>query len=127
VKNPYVVKMSGNETDPVDNKDGTTTYNFKSDIKVPSYLLAMAVGNLTYKSTGARTGVIAEPGPDALDKYAAELSDLENLLDLAEKWLTPYIWGHYTILVLPASFPYGGMENPLLTFASPTIIVGDKS
>lgn len=71
--------------------------------------------------------MIAEPGPDALDKYVAELSDLETLLKETENWLTPYIWGKYTILVLPASFPFGGMENPLLTFASPTIIVGDKS
>jgi len=127
VQNPYVVKMSANESAPVDNKDGTTTYNFDCAIPVPSYLLAMAVGNLSYASTGKRTGVIAEPGPDALDKYVAELAELDHLLDLAEQWLTPYIWGNYTILVLPASFPYGGMENPLLTFASPTIIVGDKS
>ena len=90
-------------------------------------MLAIAVGNLAYQSTGKRTGVIAEPGPDALDKYAEELSGLETLLDETEAWLTPYIWGNYTILVLPASFPFGGMENPLLTFASPTIIVGDKS
>ncbi len=127
VVNPYVVKMSGNETTAVVNKDGTTTYHFDSVIPVPSYLLAMAVGNLSYAKIGDRTGVIAEPGKETLDRYAAELSDLETLLTTAEKWLTPYIWGTYTILVLPASFPYGGMENPLLTFASPTIIVGDKS
>jgi len=84
VQNPYVVKMSGNETAPVANKDGTTTYQFESKIPVPSYLLAMAVGNLTYKATGTRTGVIAEPGPNALDRYADELSDLETLLDTAE-------------------------------------------
>ena len=127
VKDPYVVKMSANETAPVKNADGTTTYNFRNDIKIASYLLALAVGNLSYQATGPRTGVIAEPGPDALVRYAKELEDLETYLDTAEKWLTPYIWGNYTVLVLPASFPYGGMENPLLTFASPTIIVGDKS
>lgn len=87
----------------------------------------MAVGNLTYQSTGKRTGVIAEPGPDVVGRYATELAELDTLLDSAEAYLTPYIWGNYTILVLPPSFPYGGMENPLLTFASPTIIVGDKS
>jgi len=120
--------MSANETDPVKNPDTkTTTYNFKNSIKMPSYLLALAVGNLAYKATGPRTGVIAEPGPDALDRYVKELEDLETFLDTTEKLLTPYIWGTYTVLVLPASFPYGGMENPLLTFASPTIIVGDKS
>jgi leukotriene-A4 hydrolase len=89
--------------------------------------MAMAVGNLSYKSTGKRTGVISEPGPDALDIYAKELEDLESYLDATEAWLTPYIWGTYTVIILPASFPFGGMENPLLTFASPTIIVGDKS
>jgi leukotriene-A4 hydrolase len=119
--------MSANETDPTKNDDGTTTYHFENKIPIPSYLLAIAVGKLEYQSTGPRTGVIAEPGDDALKKYADELSDLETLLTKTEEWLTPYIWGKYTILVLPASFPYGGMENPLLTFASPTIIVGDKS
>jgi len=63
-----------------------------------------------------------------MEKCANELSDLETYLDSVEAYIgTPYIWGNYTILVLPPSFPMGGMENPLLTFASPTIIVGDKS
>ena len=119
--------MSANETTPTPNDDGTTTYHFRNDIKIASYLLAMAVGNLSYVSTGKRTGVISEPGPDALDRYAKELEDLETYLDATEEWMTPYIWGSYTVIILPASFPYGGMENPLLTFASPTIIVGDKS
>jgi leukotriene-A4 hydrolase len=94
-------------------------------IPIPSYLIAIAVGNLTYQSLGSRTGVIAEP--NVVGSCANELEDLEDYLDKAEAYLTPYIWGNYTILVLPPSFPYGGMENPLLTFASPTIIVGDKS
>ena len=84
VQKPYVVKMSANESAPVDNGDGTMTFNFATTIPVPSYLLAMAVGNLSYASTGKRTGVIAEPGPDALDRYAAELSELDQLLDLTE-------------------------------------------
>jgi leukotriene-A4 hydrolase len=62
-----------------------------------------------------------------LDFYAKELYNTSGLLDMTEEYLTPYIWGNYSILVLPPSFPYGGMENPLLTFASPTIIVGDGS
>lgn len=128
VLNPYIVKMSANESAPVDNKDGTSTFFFDCSIPIPSYLLAIAVGDLVYKPsslTATRTGVISEPG--VIDSYVAELSDLETFLDAAEAYLTPYIWGTYTILVLPASFPFGGMENPLLTFASPTIIVGDKS
>jgi leukotriene-A4 hydrolase len=97
---------------------------------IPSYLLAIAVGNLAEKKIGdeySRSSVIAEPGAEFLDFYANELEDLDDLLNTTEKWLTPYIWHNYTILILPPSFPFGGMENPLLTFASPTIIVGDKS
>jgi leukotriene-A4 hydrolase len=62
-----------------------------------------------------------------MDKCASELADMATLLNTTEAYLTPYIWGNYSILILPPSFPVGGMENPLLTFASPTIIVGDKS
>ena len=62
-----------------------------------------------------------------MDKALLEFVDLEDMLDGAIAYLGEYIWGHYTILILPPSFPFGGMENPLLTFVSPTIIVGDKS
>lgn len=87
----------------------------------------MAVGNLAVKPAGPRASVISEPGVDYLDRYAEELKNLSGLLDMTEEYLTKYIWGTYSVLVLPPSFPYGGMENPLLTFASPTIIVGDGS
>ena len=119
--------MSANETAPVNNTDNTTTYNFQNNIKLPSYLVAIAVGNLRVKPAGPRANIIAEPGVDVLDYYANELYNTSGLLDMTEEYLTPYIWGSYSILVLPPSFPYGGMENPLLTFASPTIIVGDGS
>ena len=92
---------------------------------MPSYLIAIAVGDLEYRNLGNRVGVITEPSQ--MDFVANELADLQTLLDKTETFLTPYIWGNYTILILPPSFPLGGMENPLLTFASPTIIVGDKS
>ena len=62
-----------------------------------------------------------------MDKVASELAEMGDILDAVEDYMGPYIWGNYTIIVLPPSFPMGGMENPLLTFASPTIIVGDKS
>jgi len=117
--------MSANET-------AVTAFNathneslFRCDIKIPSYLMAIVVGDLEYRSLGRRVGVITEPSQ--MDRVASELDTLENLLDTAEAYLTPYIWGNYTVVVLPPSFPFGGMENPLLTFASPTIIVGDKS
>jgi len=87
--------------------------------------MALAAGNIVYESTGVRTGVFTEP--TEMDKCASELADMATYLNTTEEYLTPYIWGNYSILVLPPSFPMGGMENPLLTFASPTIIVGDKS
>jgi len=92
---------------------------------MPSYLIAIAVGDLEERQLGNRTSVITEPC--RIDAVAWELDELPTFLDEAEKYLTPYIWGTYSILVLPPSFPMGGMENPLLTFASPTIITGDKS
>ena len=88
-------------------------------------MIALAVGDLEYRSLGRRVGVVAEPSQ--IGAAATELENLEELLDEMEKYLTPYVWGNYSILVLPPSFPFGGMENPLLTFVSPTIITGDKS
>jgi aminopeptidase N len=85
----------------------------------------MAIGDLEYRSLGNRVGVITEPVN--IEKAAEELKDLELMLSEAEKFLTPYVWGSLNVLVMPPSFPYGGMENPLLTFASPTLITGDKS
>ncbi|HZL56421.1 MAG TPA: M1 family metallopeptidase, partial [Bryobacteraceae bacterium] len=98
---------------------------FVMDNPVPSYLIALAVGDLKFQSTGPRTGVWAEPSVVA--KAAAEFSDTEKMVEAAEKLYGPYRWGRYDILVLPPSFPFGGMENPCLTFATPTVIAGDKS
>jgi leukotriene-A4 hydrolase len=84
------------------------------------------IGNLASKKIDERTSVITEP--DTLDDYANVLRNLGNLLNATENYVMhPYIWGNYTILVLPPSFPVGAMENPLLTFASPTIMVKDGS
>ena len=128
VANPYIVKMSAHEYTPTVNAtDNTTTFRFYQQIKMPSYLLAIAVGNLAVKVVGPRASVISEPGEKYLDFYANELQNLSMLLNYTEDYMTPYIWGDYAVLILPPSFPYGGMENPLLTFASPTIIVGDGS
>ncbi len=98
---------------------------FTMDHPVPSYLIALAVGDLQFKTTGPRTGVWAEPS--VLDKAAAEFSDTEKMVEAAEKLYGPYRWTRYDLLVLPPSFPFGGMENPCLTFATPTVIAGDKS
>jgi aminopeptidase N len=103
--------------------DGAYEYEMKQPI--PSYLLALAVGDLDYRSIGPRTGVFSEPG--MVDKAAGEFSDLEKMMDAAESMLGPYRWERYDVLVLPPSFPFGGMENPRLTFATPILIAGDKS
>lgn len=127
VPQPYRVNMSANCLDQYDNATSkTTTYTFKQIIPIPSYLLAIVIGNLVTKPIDHRTSVITEP--DTLEEYAKILSNLGNLLDQTEAYVKhPYMWGTYTILVLPPSFPVGGMENPLLTFASPTIMVPDGS
>mmetsp|Transcript_23419 Transcript_23419/g.17861 ORF Transcript_23419/g.17861 Transcript_23419/m.17861 type:complete len:299 (+) Transcript_23419:299-1195(+) len=119
--------MSAVRTLVEDDAEDPTKKNFyfEQTIPIPAYLIALVAGDLAEQSLGSRTSVITEPV--MLASCAAELSDLELSLDTAEAYLTEYIWGTYTVLVLPPSFPYGGMENPLLTFASPTIIVGDKS
>lgn len=117
--------MSANETGVVAYNSTHNTASFYCAIPIPNYLMAIAVGDLVYRSLGRRVGVITEPSQ--IDFVAQELAEMEVLLDTTEAYIGNYIWGNYTILVLPPSFPMGGMENPLLTFASPTIIVGDKS
>lgn len=98
---------------------------FVMDQPVPPYLIALAVGDLVFEPTGPRTGVWAEPS--VLGQAASEFSDMEKMLEAAERLYGPYRWSRYDVLVLPPSFPFGGMENPRLTFATPTIIAGDKS
>ncbi|QEE23477.1 M1 family metallopeptidase [Rhodanobacter glycinis] len=101
------------------------TFDFKQTHPVPSYLLAIAAGDIDVKETGPRSAVYAEPS--VVGKAAHEFEDTEKMIATAEKLYGPYRWGRYDILVLPPSFPYGGMENPNMTFATPTVLVGDKS
>ncbi len=103
----------------------TGDYRFKMTKAIPPYLIAIAVGDLQFKSLGKRTGVYSEPS--MLEKSAFELSDTEKMVVETEKIYGKYAWGRYDLLVLPPSFPFGGMENPMLTFATPTILAGDKS
>lgn len=100
-------------------------YQFEMEIPVPAYLMALAVGDIDFKSVGNRTGVYAEPS--MLEKSVYEFGEMEKMLEAAEALYGPYTWGRYDVLVLPPSFPFGGMENPRLTFATPTIITGDRS
>lgn len=117
-----MVLMSA-DNDPKAVRDGD--YRFSMPQKIPSYLLAIAVGDVVFKPISARSGVWAEPG--VADAAAAEFVDTEKMIQVAEKLYGPYQWGRYDMLILPASFPFGGMENPRLSFITPTVIVGDKS
>ena len=102
-----------------------TLTRFRMDQAIPSYLIALAVGDLAFRPIGPRTGVWAEPS--VVEKAASEFADTEKMVEATEKRFGPYRWGRYDLLVLPPSFPFGGMENPKLTFATPTVIAGDRS
>jgi len=114
--------MSADRTpDPADRK----ITRFRMEQPIPSYLIALAVGDLAFQPLGPRTGVWAEPS--MLARAAYEFADTEKMVEATEKRFGPYRWGRYDLLVLPPSFPFGGMENPRLTFATPTILAGDRS
>lgn len=104
---------------------GSGVFRFRMPQAIPSYLIALAVGDLTFKAMSDRTGVWAEPA--MVDAAAREFEDTEQMIKTTEALYGPYRWGRYDLLVLPPSFPFGGMENPRVTFATPTVIVGDKS
>lgn len=105
------------------NKDGT--YKFEMKQPISSYLLALAVGDIAFKPISDRAGIYAEPS--VVEKATWEFEDLEKMIAGAEELYGPYQWERYDVLVLPPSFPFGGMENPRLTFATPTILAGDRS
>lgn len=120
--------MSGTKVSEDTHEYAGKTYRvtkFEMKIPVQSYLIAIVAGNVVEQKVGARSYVIGEPTNMAA--YVAELNQLEQYLTTIEAYIGAYKWGQYKIVIQPPSFPYGGMENPLLTFASPTIIVGDKS
>src|SRR3546814_17131632 len=91
---------------------------------IPSYLLAIAAGDLVFAPISGRSGVWAEPA--MVEKAADEFADTEKMIEVTEQLYGPYRWERYDMLVLPPSFPYGGMENPRLSFSTPTVTVGDK-
>lgn len=106
-------------------KNEKGVYHFEMDQKIPSYLIALAVGDLVYNSFGGKCGVYSEPELSA--QCLSEFEDLPQMMSAAEQMYGEYRWDQYDIVLLPYSFPFGGMENPRLTFANPTILAGDKS
>lgn len=106
-------------------KSADGKYHFEMKQPIPVYLIALAVGNLEYRSLGTNCGVYSEP--EMIGKVAWEFADMPKMITAAESLYGPYKWEQYDVIVLPYSFPFGGMENPRLTFANPTLIAGDRS
>ncbi len=100
-------------------------FRFHMPESIPPYLIALAAGEIAFRRVGPRTGVYAEPA--VVDRAASEFADMEKMLSVAESLCGRYAWGRWDVIVLPPSFPFGGMENPRLTFATPTILAGDRS
>jgi aminopeptidase N len=107
------------------NANGAGGWKFRMPQPIPAYLLAIAIGEIDVRNLGPRTAVYAEPG--RIEAAAFELADTEKMVAAAESLYGPYRWGRYDMLVLPPSFPIGGMENPRMTFLTPTMIAGDRS
>lgn len=106
-------------------KNSEGKYHFEMDKPIPAYLIALAVGDLSYHAFSENSGVYAEP--ELLSACEYEFDAIPKMISAAEQLYGPYQWEQYDILVLPYSFPFGGMENPMLTFANPTLLAGDKS
>ncbi len=117
-----IAVMSANN-EPNTKRDGD--YVFSMPQAIPSYLIAIGVGDLHFKAMSKQTGIYAES--NILDAAVAEFNDTQSMIDESEKLFGPYRWGRYDLLILPPSFPFGGMENPRLSFITPTVIAGDKS
>ncbi|XP_038211113.1 leukotriene A-4 hydrolase isoform X2 [Zerene cesonia] len=117
---PFTVLMSAIRDD-----SNSSTFTFRQPVPIPSYLLAIAVGVLESRELGPRSHVWSEK--EEIERSAWEFADTEKYLQAAEKLCGPYQWSQYDLLVLPPSFPYGGMENPCLTFVTPTLLAGDRS
>ena len=120
---PDVMVLMSADNDPAAARDGE--YSFSMPQRIPSYLMAIAAGDLVFKPISARSGVWAEPS--MVERAALEFADTEKMIVATEALYGPYRWERYDLLVLPPSFPFGGMENPRLSFITPTVIVGDKS
>ncbi|KXX73682.1 Leukotriene A-4 hydrolase [Madurella mycetomatis] len=126
ITSPHVVVASGVPVPGATEDAGKDkVYRFQQKVPIPSYLFALASGDIVTAPIGKRSCVAT--GPNELEASQWELKDdMDKFLDAAEKIVFPYRWGEYNVLVLPPSFPYGGMENPIFTFATPTIISGDR-
>jgi aminopeptidase N len=122
---PLTAVMSSERVGEPTTEGNARVFKYRMANPVAPYLIAIGVGDLAFQELGPRSGVWTEPS--MLPAAAQELADTEKMIDAAENLFGPYKWGRYDMLVLPPSFPFGGMENPNLTFLTPTFIAGDKS
>jgi len=120
---PNLLAVMSADNNPLTPRSGE--YHFNMPQPIPSYLLAIAVGNIYFAPIGERTGIYAEP--ELLDASTFEFSSTKQMLETAESLYGPYQWGRYDLLMLPPSFPFGGMENPRLSFITPSVLAGDQS
>ena len=124
VPKPLFALDSGIYQSKIDNGN-SVTYFYEQKIPIPSYLIALAAGAIEERVISDRSKVYGEK--ELVDLAAEEFDEIENFIQLAESYVSPYVWGEYNLLVLPSSFPFGGMENPTLTFVTPSLLAGDKS
>jgi len=120
---PELLAVMSANNDPETPRNGE--YSFSMPQAIPSYLLAIAVGDIYFAPIGEQTGIYTEP--EVLEASVYEFGDTQNMLEVAEKMYGPYQWGRYDLLILPPSFPFGGMENPRLSFITPSVLAGDRS
>lgn len=124
VPKPLFALDSGIYQSKIDNGDSTTFF-YEQKIPIPSYLIALAAGAIEERVISDRSKVYGEK--ELVDLAAEEFDGVENFIQAAESYISPYVWGEYNLLILPSSFPFGGMENPTLTFVTPSLIARDKS
>ena len=124
IQKPLRALYAGIYKSKIDNGD-TITYFYEQNIPIPSYLIAIAGGNIGERDLSSRVKIFSEE--ENIDKAKIEFEEIEKFIQIAESYTFDYQWGVYNLLILPPSFPFGGMENPQLTFVTPSIIAGDKS
>ena len=124
IEKPLRALYAGIYKNKIDNGD-SITYFYEQNIPIPSYLIAIAGGDIKERVLSSRVKIFSEE--ENIDKAKLEFEEIESFIQIAESYTIDYQWGTYNLLILPPSFPFGGMENPQLTFATPSIIAGDKS
>ncbi|CAH9080458.1 unnamed protein product [Cuscuta epithymum] len=126
-RQPFPAEAGGACEDAIWCADDRVVEEFVMEQPIPPYLFAFAVGELGFREVGPRTRVYSEAAPALLDAASKEFAGTEEMIRVGERLFGPYDWERFDLLVLPPSFPYGGMENPRMVFLTPTVIKGESS